>query len=108
MQEGLVVCKIPCAEEGVPVAARLRLLDELEALHEVASGLGVGLAVARADDDADFLHVRTGGFIEDDAQRGTLDAVPVDKGLKGEGALVPPGGGDDGFADFHGVCESGL
>jgi hypothetical protein len=78
------------------------LFHKLNPPNEVARRLGIGFAVAGADDDGDLLNPRASGFVQDDAERGTLHAVAIDECLEWDGVLVPPGGGDNGFANFHG------
>jgi hypothetical protein len=67
-----------------------------------AARAGIGGLVARTNDHAEFLHARAGGLLEDDLQGGLRLALRVDQHLEGQRALAGIGGGDEGFADFHG------
>jgi hypothetical protein len=57
--------------------------------------------------DADFLDPGFAHFLDQDGERGLGGAIAVDERLQGKRALSPAGGGDDGFADIHGVLRCG-
>ncbi len=89
------------APDGVAVAQRLLLLDELQSLSVRPGGGPVGLAVARIDDDADFLRAGIERLLDDDGQRGLGFAVAVHELLQWQRPLARPGGSDDGFSNLH-------
>src|SRR5947208_16049847 len=92
--------------EGVTVAARRGLLDELKATGVITGGVGVGILIAGRDDDADLFDPAAHGFFDQDLEGGLLFAVAVDEGLKRDRALILAGGSDDRLADLHGrsIC----
>jgi hypothetical protein len=101
VEEGFAVGEGLGGEEGVAVAARRGLLNELKPRGVFAGGGGVGVAVAGVDDDGEFLHVRAEGFFDEDLERGFGQAVAINELLEGDGSLVFPGRGDDGLSDLH-------
>ena len=64
-------------------------------------GFRVGGLVARTDDHRDLGDAGGGDFPGEDGEGGLGDAVAVHQRLERQRALVFPGGGDDGFGDFH-------
>ena len=92
------------AADGMAVAERCGLLDELDAPGVRPGGGGKRGLIPGADDDADLVDAGLEDFLDDDLQRGLGRAVAINQALQGEGALGFPGGGDDGFFDFHEDC----
>jgi hypothetical protein len=58
--------------------------------------------IARGNHQTDFLDAGMQDFFEQDGEGGFELAVAVHERLERQTALVPAGGGDDSFADFHG------
>jgi hypothetical protein len=83
------------------VAQRIFLFDELKTLAAASRSGGVGILIARGDDDTDFLDAAGKDLLDDNAQSGFGGAVAVDKGLQWESTLAFACGGDNGFFDFH-------
>ena len=93
--------KRPGAEEGVSVAERGGLFDELEFALPIAGGGGIAALVAGADDEANLVDAGAAGFFENDAQGRFGGAIAIDQGLDGKFMLVRASGGDDGFFYSH-------
>jgi hypothetical protein len=62
-----------------------------------------GSLVARGDDQARLLNRRGEHLFQQNAEDWFLDPVAVDQHLQRQRPLVGTGGGDDGFADIHGL-----
>src|SRR6266516_3619422 len=89
------------AGDGVAVAERLELFDEMQAAVMLAGGGAVGGLIAGVNDDANFLDAGGEDFFNDDGQSGFGDAVAVHEALERKSALVLSGGGDDCSFDFY-------
>ena len=101
MEEGLVAGEITGTEQGLPVTARLKLLHKVKLAGHIAGRLGVGLAIAGDDHQADLFNARADGLLDDDPQGRFARAVPIHERLQRQGSLVAAGGGDHGFFDAH-------
>lgn len=99
MEEGLVADEFARAVDGMTVATWVALFDELDFAGVFTGGGGVGRGVTGGDDDGDVLTTSADGLVQEDVQGGAGFAIAVHKGLEGESALVPTGGGDDCFPD---------
>jgi hypothetical protein len=102
VQEGFAADEFATAEHSVTVAAGIALGDETHPVAQSATCCAVGGLIAWADHHAELLDARGGGLFEDDLKGGFCLALLVDQHLKGQAALPWAGGGDEGFADFHG------
>ena len=102
MEERLAAHEAPRTLDRVCVAGRPDLLHEGQPPGVLADRVRIGRLIAGADHDADFLDAGAQCFLDDDAQHGLLDAVPVDQRLQRQRSLIAAGGGDDGLGDFHG------
>ena len=102
MQERFAGHEFAPAQHRMPVTARVALGQEAHAFAQPAAGVGVGRLVAGADDHPKFLHPRVCGLLQRDLQGGLRLTLLVDEDLQRQGALPGVGGGDEGFADFHG------
>jgi len=102
VEEGLAGGEIAGDVEGVAVAVRVGLLDEDQAAGVVAGGVGVGVAVAGADDHGDLLDAAAGRLLGEDAQGGLLPPVAVDERLQRDRSLGLARGRDDRLANLHG------
>ena len=87
--------------QGLPIAARRRLLDEGQQPGVLAGRLPVGGLAAAADNDADFFNPGGDDLLEDDLQGRLLRPVEVDEALQRQTILVGAGGRNDGLADVH-------
>ena len=94
------------AENGMAVAERLGLLDELDLRQVRANGGAEGIGLAGGDNEGRVTDSRVEDFIEQKLDRRLALARGTDDGLEGQVPLVRPCGGDDGFVDFHGDRES--
>jgi hypothetical protein len=101
MQEWLVTDEAAGRLQGVAVAARLRLRDELEPRGGVAGGGAEGGLVTGPHDDAHLVRTSGHGLFDDDLEGGLRDAVAIDEALQGKALLVASGGRNDGAFDFH-------
>ena len=101
VQKRVAPHEFPGAVDGVAMATRLCLGDEMEAPHVLPGYLGVGFLVARVDHNRDLFDAGGGHFLHENAQHRLLDPVAIGEGLQWQGALFAPGGGNDGFGDFH-------
>jgi hypothetical protein len=90
------------AEHRVSIAERFRLLDELNAIDVRSGGRRKRTLIARGNHQADFLDTGLQDFFKQDGERRFGLAIAVHQRLQRQAALVPAGGGDDSFADFHG------
>ncbi len=99
VKEGVGGGEVAGAEDGVAVAERLGLWDEVQTGRVAARGVGVTGLVAGPDDDADFLNVGGEGLFDQDAEDGLFLAVAIDQGLEWQRALALTRGGDDSFLD---------
>lgn len=102
-QKRFVLCKFTRAQYGVSVTARGGLLDEMETIAVTASRSSVRRLVARRHHDANLLDPGGANFLDQDRQRGFLNAIAVYQSLQGESALGFARGGDDRLFDFHSV-----
>ena len=97
--------EISSAVDGMSVAEWLALLDEAHVTGVRSGGSGVGDLITGTNDYCNFFDTGGGDFICKNGKCGSRNSVTIDESLEGEGALGLPGGGDHGFADFHG-CDS--
>jgi len=67
-----------------------------------SGGGGKRALIARRNHQADFLDTGVQDFLQQDGEGGFGLAVAVHQRLQRQAALVPAGGGNDSFADFHG------
>jgi hypothetical protein len=102
VEKSLAADEIASAEDGMAIATRLALGNEANTVAERAAGAGIGGFVAGAHDHAEFLDAGAGRLLQDDLQGGLRLALLVDQHLERQGALAGIGGGDEGFANFHG------
>ena len=79
------------------------MLDELNAVDVRSGGRREHGLIARSDHQPDFLDAGLEDFLQQDGEGGFGLAVTVHQPLQRHAALFPAGGGDDGFANFHGV-----
>jgi hypothetical protein len=103
MEKRFLADEIAGAEERVAVAERFHLFDKMQFAWEIAGGGSVGGLVAGADDKADFVNAGTESFLDDNAERGFLDAIAVHESLQRQRVLIASSGGDDGAFDIHDV-----
>ena len=108
MQKGVAPDELAGAEQGVPVAARLGLLDKVQRRLQARRRAIEGVPVARADDEADLADAGAQHFFERDAQHGLGGAVMIHDGLKRQIPLVSASGGDDGLGDSHECSPQGT
>jgi hypothetical protein len=93
------------AEDRVRVTTGRWLFDELDPLHQVAGRSRVGSSIAGGDDQARLLNRRCEYLFQQNAEDWFLDPVAVDQHLQRQRTLVNTGGGDDGFANIHGLSR---
>jgi len=74
----------------------------MNAIDVRSGGGGKRRLIARGNNQADFLDAGVQDFLQQDGEGGFGLAVAVHERLERQAALVPAGGGDDSFADFHG------
>ena len=83
------------------------LFDELDPLHQVAGRPRVGSSIAGGDNHACLLDGRGEYLFQQNPEDWFLNPVAVDQHLQRQRPLVNTGGGDDGFANIHGVSRGG-
>jgi hypothetical protein len=66
-----------------------------------ASSCKVGIPLARANDDGDFIDAGSHDFVKREPQCGANIAGTIHQRLQGQRSMLRTGGGDDGFADLH-------
>ena len=103
VQERVAIGELPGAGQGVPVAARLGLLHEVQRGVQARGGARERVAIAGADDDADLADSGVQHLLEADAQHRLARAVMVHDRLQREVPLVPASGGDHGLRNLHGI-----
>jgi hypothetical protein len=103
VQERLALDELPGETDGMAVAPRLLLFNEMKPAGMLACRLGISLLVAGHNDEANAVYAGGDDFFEDDPQSCFLNAIAVHEGLQGQVPLVATTRGDDGFADIHGM-----
>jgi hypothetical protein len=103
VKKRIVARKWAGAEDRLRVTARRWLFDELDPLHQVAGRSRVGSSIAGGDDHARLLNRRCEYLFQQNAEDWFLDSVAVDQHLQRQRTLVNTGGGDNGFANIHGL-----
>jgi hypothetical protein len=93
--------KIFGAVNGVPIAKRFRLVDEMEPTGVVAGHLSIRDVIAGPDNHAYLLDIGSKNLLDDDAQHRFFGSVPVYQGLEGQRALPATGSGNNGLGDLH-------
>ena len=101
-EKRIVLAKGRRAVHGMPLSQRRRLFDERQLPRVCPCGRPVGAFVPRADHHADLLDSRPLDLLDDDGERRLGHPVAIDQGLEWKHALVFPGGGNEGLANFHG------
>ena len=94
--------------DGMSVAERRGLFDELESLAVMARRVGVRRLVARRHHHTDFLRARVQNLLDDNAQRALLRAIAVHECLQRQHALGLARGRYDRLFDFHDRIVVGL
>ena len=78
VKEGIVAGELAGAEDGVAIALRRRLRDEVRGGRVPPSGVGVASLVAGPHDHADLLDVRREGLLDLDGEYGPVLPVAID------------------------------
>ncbi len=87
--------------DGVAVAQRRDLLDELKPGRKAPGRRRVGRLVTRPDDDADLLDARQENLFDERRQGRLLNAIAINQSLERQRALAFSSGGNDCFSNFH-------
>src|SRR5260370_32654462 len=97
----LVADKRLRAMDGVAVAQRRALLDELKPGRVAAGRRRVGRLVTRPDDHADLFDARQQNLFDERRQGRLLNAIAINQSLERQRALAFSSGGNDCFSYFH-------
>lgn len=101
VKERLIARELGGAVDGVAVSARFVLRNKTQRRSVCTDGAGVRHLVIGRDNDGNLFNTSGPSLLYQDGEDRLLDAVAIDERLEGKGALLPAGGGDDGFADLH-------
>lgn len=107
MQERLAVDELAGRADGIAVAKRLWLRNQLEPGGRRAGSCAESRLIAGPHDDAHFVGPGGHGLFDDDFEGCFGRAVAVDEPLQGQALLLPAGGGDEGAFDVHGDSPAG-
>jgi hypothetical protein len=99
VQEGIAVSKRTGAMDGVAVASWFVLRNEPDRRSVGSGGLRIRALIAGKDYNSNFLGASREGLFNQGAEQRLLVAFAVDKGLKRQVALGPPGSGNECFPD---------
>lgn len=102
MEERLVPDEGPGTKHRRPVAVGLVLGDHLEAARAPIDGCQKRRLIPGPDDDGDLIGPGGERLVNDDAERRTDHAIPIDEPLKGMLLGRFSGSGDHGAAEIHG------
>src|SRR5437899_7457525 len=105
-EKRLVADKRLRAKDGVAVAQRRALLDELKPGRMAAGRRRVGRLVTRPDDHADLFDARHENLFDERRQGRLLNAIAINQSLERQRALAFSSGGDDCFSNFHASAGS--
>jgi len=94
VKERFFADEIARAKEGVAVTERFDLFDEMKFAGEIAGGGAIGGLVAGANDEANFIHARAEGFLDNDPESGFLDSIPIHERLQRQRVLIASGRGE--------------
>jgi hypothetical protein len=78
VEKGLVANIIAGTQDGLPVSAGLRLNNEGQSFHQLASRLSKGIFRAGAEDYSDRVDTCFGDLLDDHFQGSFFDSISVD------------------------------